>query len=145
MTAIVTPSRSLEGPPAPESFVAVRRAMPDDIPECGRILYEAFATLASDHGFPPDFPSVAIATGCIRGLIKNPGFYGIMAERDGRIIGSSFLDERSTISAVGPVSVDPAAQDGHVGRTLMRAMLERAAERRPPGSGCSRSAITIGR
>ena len=31
-------------------------AVPADIRDCGRILYEAFASLASDHGFPPDFP-----------------------------------------------------------------------------------------
>jgi GNAT superfamily N-acetyltransferase len=107
--------------------------MPADIPECGRILYEAFATLATEHGFPPDFPTVAVATGCMRGLIENPGFFGVVAERDGGIVGSTFLDERSTISAIGPVSVDPVAQDAKVGRTLMEAMLRRAAGRRVPG------------
>ncbi len=118
---------------AREAPVTLREAVPADIPECGRILYEAFATLATAHGFPPDFPTVAVATGCMRGLIKNPGFYGVVAERDGRIVGSTFLDERSMISAVGPVSVDPKAQDGKVGRALMGAMLERAAKRHVPG------------
>ena len=111
----------------------LRPTRPADIPACGRILYEAFATLAARHGFPPDFPSVAVATGCMQGLITNPGFYGVVAERDGAIVGSTFLDERSTIHAIGPVSVDPAAQDGRVGRALMASMLERAAERRAPG------------
>jgi predicted N-acetyltransferase YhbS len=119
--------------PAAAAPVTLRAAGPSDIADCGRILYEAFATLASEHGFPPDFPSVEVATGCIRRLITNPGFHGVVAERDGRIVGSSFLDERSTISAVGPVSVDPAAQDGKVGRALMGAMLKRAADRRVPG------------
>lgn len=118
---------------ATKPSITLREAMPADIPECGRILYEAFATLARAHGFPPDFPTVAVATGCMRGLIENPGFYGVVAERDGRIVGSTFLDERSTIAAIGPVSVDPSAQDARVGRTLMGAMLERAAERNVPG------------
>jgi predicted N-acetyltransferase YhbS len=113
--------------------VTVRRADPADIPECGRILYEAFATLAVHHGFPPDFPSVDVATGCMRGLIDNPGFFGVVAERDGCIVGSNFLDERSVIAAIGPVSVDPVAQDGRVGRLLMHAVLDRAAARRAPG------------
>jgi predicted N-acetyltransferase YhbS len=114
--------------------LTLREATPDDIPECGRILYEAFATLATRHGFPPDFPTVAIATGCMRGLVTNPGFHGVIAERGGQIVGSTFLDERSpTIVAIGPVSVDPAAQDANVGRALMGAMLERAAERRALG------------
>ena len=123
-----TPATSLPRPP-----ITLREAVPADIPACGRILYEAFATLARAHGFPPDFPTVTVATGCMRGLIENPGFYGIVAERDGRIVGSTFLDERSTIAAIGPVSVDPEAQDARVGRTLMGAMLDRAAERRVPG------------
>ena len=113
--------------------ITLREAVPADIPECGRILYEAFATLATRHGFPPDFPTVAVATGCMKGLVTNSGFFGIVAERDGRIVGSSFLDERSTIHAIGPVSVDPAAQDARVGRALMLAMMERAAEHRAPG------------
>jgi predicted N-acetyltransferase YhbS len=133
VTAGAAPPVILEGPAALESAVALRRAVPADIPECGRILYEAFATLAIRHGFPPDFPTVAVATGCMRGLVRNTGFYGVVAERAGRIVGSTFLDERGTISAIGPVSVDPAAQDGGIGRTLMGAMLQRAAERHAPG------------
>jgi predicted N-acetyltransferase YhbS len=69
----------------------------------------------------------------MRGLISNPGFFGVVAERDGASLGSNFLDERSIIAAVGPVSVDPAAQDGRVGRLLMDAVLERAAERHAAG------------
>ena len=113
--------------------LALRGAVPTDTPECGRILYEAFATVSARHGFPPDFPTVEIATDSMRGLIGHPDIFGVVAERDGRIVGSSFLDERSIISAIGPVSVDPAAQDRRVGRALMAAMLERAAQRRAVG------------
>jgi GNAT superfamily N-acetyltransferase len=113
--------------------LTLREAVPADAEECGRICYEAFATVSTSHGFPPDFPSVEAATGPIRWLIAHPDIYGVVVELDGRIVGSSFLDERSTISAIGPVSVDPAAQDRRVGRALMDAMLARAAERRAPG------------
>lgn len=130
---LTTPVPAAPAAEASAAPLTLREAVPDDIPECGRILYEAFATLAAKHGFPPDFPTVAVATGCMRGLVTNPGFYGIVAERDGRIVGSSFLDERSTIHAIGPVSVDPVAQDARVGRALMLAMMERAAARHAPG------------
>jgi len=113
--------------------VTLRRATAADTPECGRILYEAFATLADRHGFPHDFPSIEAATRSMGALVGNPGFHGIVAEVDGRVVGSSFLDERSTIHAIGPVSVDPTAQDHHVGRVLMVAMLERAKETGAPG------------
>ena len=113
--------------------VTIREAVLDDWQEAGRICYEAFATLAARHGFPPDFTSVEAAAEPIRYLIEHPHIYGVVAERDGRILGSNFLDERSTISAMGPISVDPSSQDRHVGRLLTQAVLDRAAQRRAPG------------
>jgi predicted N-acetyltransferase YhbS len=133
MTTSELDSSVLAATAGPAAGLTLRPAVPADIPEAGRILYEAFAVLAARHGFPADFPTVAVATGCMQGLIENPGFFGVIAERDGSIVGSTFLDERSTIHAIGPVSVDPAAQDGKVGRALMYAMLDRAAESRAPG------------
>ena len=53
----------------------------------------------------------------------------MVAEADGRVIGSSFLDERSPVFAIGPVTVDPACQDAGVGHALMNAMLDRVAAR----------------
>ena len=113
--------------------VTIREAQPDDWRECGRICYEAFRTVATQHGFPPDFPTVMAAAEPIRGLIAHPRIYGVVAESDRQVVGSSFLDERSIISAIGPVTVDPTCQDAGVGRALMVAMLERVAEQRAPG------------
>jgi GNAT superfamily N-acetyltransferase len=113
--------------------VTIREAVDADWQEAGRICYEAFATLADQHGFPHDFPSVAAAAEPIRWLINHPRIFGVVAEKDGRILGSNFLDERGTISAIGPISVDPLAQDHHVGRLLMDAVLERAHARQAPG------------
>jgi len=132
MSATIVEARTVLGEDPPSGLL-LRTAAPAEIEPAGRILYEAFATLAAKHGFPPDFPSVAVATACMRGLITNPGFHGVIAERDGAIVGSSFLDERGAIHAIGPVSVDPAAQDARIGRALMDAMLARAAERRAAG------------
>ena len=105
----------------------------DDAGACGRIDYQAFRAIATAHGFPPDFPSVEIATGLVSMLLSHPRFYAVVAELDGRIVGSNFLDERSTIAGVGPITVDPSVQDGGIGKQLMRAVLDRAAERRFPG------------
>jgi predicted N-acetyltransferase YhbS len=113
--------------------VTMRPASPADAPECGRICHDAFASIATRHGFPPDFPSVEVATGVVSGLIAHPGFFGVVAELDGRIVGSNFLDERSTIAGVGPITVDPDVQDRQIGRALMNAVLERSAERKVPG------------
>jgi predicted N-acetyltransferase YhbS len=66
-------------------------------------------------------------------LIGHPGFYSVVAEADGRIVGSNFLDERSPISGVGPITVDPNVQDAGVGRVLMRDVMRRARDSSAPG------------
>lgn len=107
--------------------------MAGDAAECGRICHDAFAAIANHHGFPPDFPSVEAATGALAGLIAHPGFFGVVAEDGGRIVGSNFLDERSMIVGLGPITVDPDVQDRRIGLALMHAALERSAQQRAPG------------
>jgi predicted N-acetyltransferase YhbS len=123
----------MTAPVAEETGVVIREAVDADWEDAGRICYEAFATLADQHGFPHDFPTVAAAAEPIRWLINHPRVYGVVADKGGHVIGSSFLDERGPIFAIGPVSVDPTSQDHHVGRMLMEAMLDRARERNAPG------------
>ena len=109
---------------------ALRRAVPGDAPTCGRICHDAFGAISDAHNFPRDFPSPEVAAGLLRMLIEHPGFYDVVAERDGEIIGSNFMDERSPILGIGPISVDPAVQNQGVGRRLMQDVIDRAATRR---------------
>ncbi|MEO5963999.1 MAG: GNAT family N-acetyltransferase, partial [Candidatus Limnocylindrales bacterium] len=119
---------------APDAVgIRIREAVDADWEAAGRICYEAFASTADQHGFPHDFPSVEAAADPIRWLINHPEVFGVVAVKDGRVIGSNFLDERGMISAIGPISVDPGVQDHHVGRLLMDAVLARAHARRAPG------------
>src|SRR5438552_1277144 len=60
-------------------------------------------------------------------MIADPKFYGVVADIDGRVVGSNFLDERNMIAGVGPITVDRAVQNRAVGRRLMDAVHERAA------------------
>jgi N-acetylglutamate synthase-like GNAT family acetyltransferase len=62
-------------------------------------------------------------------MLAHPKFYGVVAEIDGRIVGSNFLDERNAIAGVGPITVDPAVQNRAIGRRLMDAVHERAASK----------------
>ena len=110
----------------------LRPATPDDAAACGRICYDAFGAINDEHRFPRDFPSAEVATGLLRMLIDHPGFYGVVAERDGKIIGSNFLDERGTVVGIGPITVEPAVQNQGVGRRLMQAVIDRAASRGAP-------------
>ncbi len=113
--------------------VTLRPGTIEDAKECGRIDYEAFKSIAEQHNFPPDFPSVEVATEVVTMLLSHPGFYAVVAELDGKIVGSNFLDERSRIAGIGPVSVEPSIMNSTIGRQLMQAVMDRAAERRFPG------------
>ena len=120
---------TLRHPAFDSSPVAVRKARPEDAPACGRICYEAFTKISTEHAFPPDFPSVEVATGVLSMMFTHPGFYCVVAESGGQILGSNCLDERSAIAGVGPITIDPEVQNKGVGRALMEAVLARSAER----------------
>lgn len=109
--------------------VRIRRATPADAETCGRICYEAFRSLNTAHGFPPDFPAPELAIGVIQAVFSHPRFYCVVAEAEGRVIGSNCLDERNPIAGIGPITVDPAGQNRSTGRMLMQAVLDRAAEK----------------
>src|SRR5262249_11880217 len=113
--------------------ITIRRAEAVDAATCGTILYRAFQTLADHHNFPRDFPSVEFATRVLTTILANPGFYGIVAEQAGRIVGSNFVDQRSSIAGIGPTSVDPDAQNQGVGRHLTQAMVDHFTARSFPG------------
>ncbi|HVW32454.1 MAG TPA: GNAT family N-acetyltransferase, partial [Acidimicrobiia bacterium] len=113
--------------------VTLRPGRPDDAAACGRICYDAFAAIASAHGFPCDFPGPEAAAALTARLLDHPGIYPVVAEIDGVVVGSNFLDERVAIAGVGPITVDPAVQDSTVGRRLMEAVMDRAAQQRAAG------------
>ena len=113
---------------SPRSSATIRRAQPADIPDCARICFDAFTTLNRHHNFPPDFPSLEVAGGIMKSMFSHERFYCVVAELDGKIVGSNCLDERCEIAGVGPITVDPAVQNATVGRQLMRAVMDRAAE-----------------
>ena len=121
--------------------ITIRRARPDDARECARICFDAFYKVNSDHNFPPEMPERSIPEGLLGMMFSHPGFYTVVAESGGRIVGSNCLDERSTIFGVGPITIDPAEQNSGIGRQLMQAVLDRTAERGAPGVRLLQSAF----
>lgn len=113
--------------------VNLRKSVPTDAESCGRIIHAAFTTISEAHNFPSDFPTPEAGIGLAKMLIAHPSFYGCVAERDGQIIGSNFLDERSPVAGLGPITVSPGEQNSGVGRLLMEHALQRAAIRGYPG------------
>jgi predicted N-acetyltransferase YhbS len=110
------------------SNVTIRPARPDDSAACGQICYQAFSSISTAHGFPPDFPGPDVASGLFSSLFSDHGFYAVVAECGGRIIGSNVMDERAVVRGVGPITVDPGIQNSGVGRQLMQAVMDRATQ-----------------
>ncbi|HWE51723.1 MAG TPA: GNAT family N-acetyltransferase [Bryobacteraceae bacterium] len=113
--------------------LTIRRATPEDAAECGRICFEAFSAINLAHGFPCDFPTPEAPVGLLSMMFSTDGFYSVVAELDGRIVGSNCLDERATIHGVGPITVDPAVQNHGAGHQLMQAVMDRSIERGASG------------
>lgn len=120
MTAPLAPTRRAAAP-------SIRTALPGDANEVGRILVEAFDGINERHRFPIEWGEPAIGVQIARGLIGQTGVFGTVAELDGRVVGSCFVDERDEVRAIGPVTIDPSVQGLGIGRALMEAALERAA------------------
>ncbi len=106
--------------------VTVRIAALEDAPRCGQICYDAFASINAAHGFPCDFPGPDVTTGLLAMMFSSPDYHCVVAEVEGRLVGSNCLDERSVIRGVGPITIDPGAQNLGAGRKLMQAVLHRA-------------------
>jgi predicted N-acetyltransferase YhbS len=107
--------------------IEIRSATPEDAEQCGSVCYAAFSWISELRRFPPDFPTVAYAQAVIAHLIESPSVFGVVAESEGRIVGSNFLDERDPVRGVGPVSVHPDFHGRGIGRLLMEAVLARGA------------------
>src|SRR5512133_693430 len=105
--------------------VTVRDATAADADTCGRIFYDAFASIAARHNLPIEPGSPEFTRFKVGEMLVHEGFAALVAERDGEVLGSAFVDERAVIAGIGPVTVDPAAQDGGVGRALMQAVVRR--------------------
>ena len=103
--------------------VLLRAGEPGDGQALGRICYDAFAAIATQHNFPPDFPSIEFAQTVVRGLLARSDMFSVVAELDGRVVGSNFMVDAGAIAGIGPITVAPAVQNGAVGRRMMAHML----------------------
>jgi predicted N-acetyltransferase YhbS len=120
--------------------VILRPGAPADAEICGAIAFEAFKAISSAHNFPWDFPARDTAVGLMKTLLSHSRFYAVVAEQDGEIVGSNFVDERGPISGIGPITVAPSAQNRSVGRMLMQSAIERENARGASGIRLMQSA-----
>jgi predicted N-acetyltransferase YhbS len=112
--------------------VSVRSIRPQDVDACGRVAYAAHSTVAAAHNVPCEHPSVDFSISLIGNKIKDANAAGFVAERGGQVLGSVFLNTfpATPVAAIGPLTVDPAAEGSGAGRRLMQAALDEARARK---------------
>ncbi len=110
--------------------VTLREGTSDDTEACRAITSAAFTAIAQQHNMHAD----AIGPAPAAGRSTNTKAHVIVAEIDGRIVGSAGMDERCDIVGVGPITVDPGEQDRGVGRMLIDAVVARTAQTKAPGA-----------
>jgi ribosomal protein S18 acetylase RimI-like enzyme len=99
-----------------------------------------------EHNFPPKFLSSELAITLVSEFMSHPDIYGVVAELDGgQVVGSTFVDERSIIAGIGPITVDPAVQNRAIGRELMQHVLARLQSGGCQGSDWSKQPIITAR
>ena len=88
----------------------IREVAPADAEACAQICFDAFGDIQDHHQFPRDFPVLEAATGLMGVWIPHPSIWGVVAELDGRIVGSNFLDERDPIRGLARSRSTPEAK-----------------------------------
>jgi ribosomal protein S18 acetylase RimI-like enzyme len=111
--------------------VTIRAIKPEDVESCGRAAYAAHSTVAMAHNVPCEHPSIEFSIGLIGNKVKDTNAVGFAAERGGAILGSIFLNTfpDTPVAAIGPLTVDPAAEGSAAGRRLMQAAIDEACNR----------------
>ncbi|MBI3404564.1 MAG: GNAT family N-acetyltransferase, partial [Acidobacteria bacterium] len=63
-------------------------------------------------------------------ILLVPHVYSVVAELDGRVVGSNFMSEDMPVAGIGPITVDPKVQNQAIGRKLMENVIQRAQQKR---------------
>jgi predicted N-acetyltransferase YhbS len=116
-----------------EVDVTIREASLADAGRCGEIFYSAFEAIARQHNFPVEPGSPEFTNYKIGELLESDGIFAIVAECEGTVVGSAFVDERAAVAGIGPVTVDPASQNAGVGKAMMQSLLHRERDRNASG------------
>ena len=118
---------------APKNIMSVasfniRAAVAGDAAACAATAYAAHARVSAVHNFPPELPTLEVATRFIRSKLENPRCRGYVAEKDGYVVGSVFVTavDDCPAGAIGPLTVEPA-HEGGVGAALMQEAVTEAA------------------
>jgi GNAT superfamily N-acetyltransferase len=106
--------------------IELRTTTTADVPELGRICYEAFKDIAESHGFPPDFPTVEFGQLVVGLMLQQEAEYCVSAWDGEAARGSNHIGLWDEGAGLGPISVDLGAQGEGIGRKLMLDVIDHA-------------------
>jgi len=87
--------------------LTLRPGRPEDATMCGTICYEGLQDHCEQHNFPASYPSPEVAIERMVERLTHPGLYAVVAELDGSVVGSNFLDDRSAIAGLAQLRLLP--------------------------------------
>jgi len=87
--------------------LTIRPIRSSDAETCGKIGYEAHKAISSAHGYPSEQPTEEYGIALVNMLLGNPNSWGVLAEMEGKLIGSIFLHKfpSSPVAVIGPLTV----------------------------------------
>jgi predicted N-acetyltransferase YhbS len=108
--------------------ISIRPIREHDIEAAARAAFAAHSALAARQGHPSEHPSPAFSAGLLSLKVKDQNAFGFVAEQNGKIVGSVFLNRfpSTPVAAIGPLTVDPEAEGSGAGRSLLRVAFDHA-------------------
>jgi predicted N-acetyltransferase YhbS len=99
-----------------------------DLETAARAAFAAHSALAVRNGHPSEHPDLSFSKGLISAKLKDPNADGLVAETEGSILGSVFLNtfNSTPVAAIGPMTVKPEAEGTGAGRLLLERAMEAA-------------------
>jgi len=108
--------------------VTIREGRKGDDMDCGRIMCEAFTDLATRYYCRSDVPTVEMGVEFATAFIEDENVLFLVAEADGKIVGSNVLHKHNAVAGIGPITVEPVYQCLGIGKRLMEAALKDVSE-----------------
>jgi GNAT superfamily N-acetyltransferase len=106
--------------------INIRNMTRADLERVGEILFEAFNSGASKHGYAPIMRGAQEGVAWAWFMFRHGGGEFLIAEAEGRAAGICCLNKRGNFGGIGPVAIDPSYQGCGIGKKLMDAVLEKA-------------------
>ena len=103
--------------------VTVRPATERDADRAGDVNFHAFLQVALAHGQVPTVTTPGESRSYVRHLLTFDPLGGLVAERDGDVVGLAWVHPRGPVATIGPIAVDPAVQGQGIGKQLLERCL----------------------